>query len=56
MTYNLILFKSIIYCPIFLLETQSRVRRDTIATAFDLWIIIQSFSVSKILIILYVTI
>ena len=36
MTYNLILFKSIIYCSIFLLETQSHVRRDTIATAFDL--------------------
>ena len=36
MTYNLILFKSIIYCSKFLLETQSHVRRDTITTAFDL--------------------
>ena len=36
MTYNFILFKSIVYCSKFLSETQSPVRRDTIATAFDL--------------------
>lgn len=49
MSYNLILFKSIIYCSKFLLEIQSYVRRDTIVTAFEfnIWIIIESFFRNK---------